>query len=461
MGIVYTTKQEQQRDLAAGPAKFILAYGGSRSGKTFGFCSFIDTRAWAAPNSRHLILRAHSVSAKKTIGMDTMPKVTEASGRPKPTFNKQDGFFAYENGSEVWLGGLDDNNLDKILGAEYATIYFNEASEYGYNLFEHVLTRLAQNVKRVDGRTLPLKVYADLNPTNRTHWTFVVWHQGLHPISKQALDTSKYTYVLMNPHDNAANLPDGFIESLEVMSEAQRKRFLLGEYSADDELALWHRGMLHHVDVEPVDLDRIVVGVDPAASSEPGANETGVICAGIKGPRGERRGYVLDDDSGVWRPEEWARKALAVYHAREADCIVAEKNQGGDMVEAVIRAQEAQQFRDKPPARVKLVSATRGKLIRAEPISGLYERGLVQHVGEFPVLEDQMCSFVSDMNRQKVGYSPDRLDALVWSFTELFGQIATRKRTAQGGTHVAQSGFNPLSGGRQRVAQSPRGWHGL
>jgi phage terminase large subunit-like protein len=180
--------------------------------------------------------------------------------------------------------------------------------------------------------------------------------------------------------------------------------------------------MIQRLEAAPGDLDRIVIGLDPAASSNPGSDETGIVVAGLKGDGTNRRGYVLDDASGRFRPEEWARVALSLYHETEADCIVAEANNGGEMVEQVIRGIEAQGT--KRPARIKLVHATRGKAIRAEPIVALYERKLVHHVGEFPALEDQMTSFTVDFDRRAQGYSPDRLDAMVWAFTELFPAMA-------------------------------------
>ena len=116
--------------------------------------------------------------------------------------------------------------------------------------------------------------------------------------------------------------------------------------------------------------------------------------------------------SGVLAPNDWAREAIALYRARRADRIVAEVNNGGEMVAATLRVVDAS-------VPFTPVHASRGKAIRAEPISALYEQGRVHHVGAFPVLEDQMCAFTSDFDRARAGYSPDRMDALVWALTEL------------------------------------------
>jgi phage terminase large subunit-like protein len=121
---------------------------------------------------------------------------------------------------------------------------------------------------------------------------------------------------------------------------------------------------------------------------------------------------VLDDLSGRYAPHEWAAKAIEAYHRHKADRIIAEVNQGGAMVEATIRVID-------PKVSFKSVHASRGKVTRAEPVAALYEQKKVHHVGAFPELEDQCCSFCSDFDRAKSGYSPDRLDALVWALTEL------------------------------------------
>jgi predicted phage terminase large subunit-like protein len=161
-------------------------------------------------------------------------------------------------------------------------------------------------------------------------------------------------------------------------------------------------------DRAPADLARIVVSIDPAISSHEGSDETGIIVAG----RDERgHGWVLEDLSGKYQPHEWARTAIGAYGRHSADRIVAEVNQGGDMVENTIRTID-------PNVPFTAVHASRGKFTRAEPVAALYEQGKVHHVGNFPQLEDQMTSFVPDIDRGKMG-SPDRLDALVWALTEL------------------------------------------
>lgn len=168
--------------------------------------------------------------------------------------------------------------------------------------------------------------------------------------------------------------------------------------------------MLSHVlPSQRPQMKRIVVAIDPAATSQEGSNETGIVACGLGS---DDHGYVLADRSGVMAPTEWAKRAVAVYRELEADAIVVETNQGGEMIAAVLRAED-------PNIPVREVRASRGKYTRAEPISAMYAQGKVHHCGLFEALEDQMCSFTPDFDRNING-SPDRLDALVWGMTDLF-----------------------------------------
>ena len=212
--------------------------------------------------------------------------------------------------------------------------------------------------------------------------------------------------------ENAANLAPPFLDAIRARYEGTRlgRQELNAELLEDTPGALWKRewidaGRIHRVP----HLKRIVVAIDPAVSSSEGSDETGIVVAGMAL---DGQGYVLEDVSGRYGPDEWARKAVAAYQRWKADRIIAEKNNGGDMIASTIRSIEG-----NIPFRA--VHASRGKVIRAEPISALYEQGKVHHVGSFTELEDQMCAFTSDFDRSRSGYSPDRLDAMVWAFSEL------------------------------------------
>ena len=423
-GFTLTEKQEQIADKLASSSKHLLVYGGSRSGKTFALCWAIAQRAIKAPGSRHAIFRRHGVAVKQSVGKDTFPKVMGLAFPGVPfKWHEQDGYFAIETAggtSEVWLAGLDDKErVDKVLGKEFATLYFNEASEIPYASYVVAQTRLAQKVHRVDGKVLALKSYVDLNPTTRQHWTYRLYVEGVEPESNQSVDVKNYAYEIANPQDNADNLNADYLESLKALPERARKRFWDGEFAGDAEDALWRRDTIKRYNAQrPLpELTRVVVGVDPAVTTEPGSDETGIIAVGRDA---DGNAYVLDDASGKYQPQEWATQAIAAYEQHGADRIVAERNNGGDLVEHTLRAQGRR-------VPVRSVWTSRGKVTRAEPVAALYERGKVYHVGEFPELEDQMCAMTIGFDRKAQGYSPDRVDALVWAISELFDSMTRRK----------------------------------
>lgn len=219
--------------------------------------------------------------------------------------------------------------------------------------------------------------------------------------------------------DNAPNLPQSFIDQIRRKYEGTR----LGRQELDAEIlldmpgALWTRQMIEDAFLRPPEgafpkdwFSRIVVAIDPAVSTEEGSDETGIVVAGIR--KSDDHAIVIEDCSGRYAPIEWARKAIELYDRYSADRIVAEVNQGGDMVETTLRMVN-------PNVAYKAVHASKGKVTRAEPVSALYEQGRVHHLGSFAVLEDQMSQFTRDFDVKQMGFSPDRVDALVWAITEL------------------------------------------
>ena len=402
-----TPDQVSACKLMTGPARHILLFGGSRSGKTMIIMRQIVLRAMKAPYSRHCVLRRTFTDVRKAILMDTFPKLMRI-GFPGFEFheNKSTSVITFPNGSEIWFGGLD--KTDKILGNEYATIFFNEISEIGYDQIEVALSRLAQKCPELINRC-----FYDCNPPSKSHWSYKLFGLKQNPRDNTALlKPSLYAWQRLNPEGNKENLAEGYIEDvLAGLSGRNRQRFLHGEWLDDNENALWKRESMinpFRVQSAPVDLDRIVIGVDPAVTNKESSDRTGIVAAGCKRMRGEMHFFVLDDRSIIGSPHEWANTAITAYHEREADRIVAEVNQGGDLVEQTLRNIDR-------GISYRGVRATRGKIVRAEPIAELYERGLVHHVGEFPALEDEMCEYCGFENEK----SPDRMDALVWALTDL------------------------------------------
>jgi len=418
-----TPKQLEAGALLARPASNIMLRGGSRSGKTFVLVRAIIIRAMKAPGSRHAIFRLRRNQVRATIWQDTLPKVLSLcfSGL-RVQLNQADLIATLPNGSTIVLAGLDDKErVEKILGTEYSTLYFNEASQIPWRSIEMARTHLAQN------SGLTLKTYYDCNPPSKLHWSYQLFRAKLKPNTREPLpNPDDYAEMLMNPADNRANLPSEYFAILASFSEAQRLRFERGEWASDVDNALW---TLEQFDAEragfiagavvykglPVAMRRVVVAVDPSGTAGNGVGDgIGIVVAGL-GIDG--RCYVLEDASCDLSPKQWARRAVAAYHKHQADRIVAEANFGGAMVEAVIRTAD-------PRVPYRAVHASRGKIVRAEPIAALYEKGTVSHAGTFPELEDQLANMTS------AGYvgegSPDRADALVWALTELALQPSRR-----------------------------------
>lgn len=346
--------------------------------------------------------------------MDTWPTMMRLAFPGVPwTLNKQDQFVSFPNVAEVWFGGLDDKErVEKILGKEYATVYANECSQIAYETILTLRTRLAQKAYKVDGRPLALKAYYDLNPVGRSHWTYREFVEGVRPDNRLPLPAGTRDYVTLNPGDNPY-LPAEYLEELDTLPERQRQRFLEGKYLSEVPGTLWPLDRIEasRRDRAP-DMQRIVVAVDPSGSDGMGGDSQGIIVAG-KGVDGHA--YILEDATCRLSPAGWGARVVQKYHEYQADVIVAEANYGGAMVESTIRLSDEH-------ARVKLVNASRGKHVRAEPVSGLYEAresrpAMAHHVGVFLDLEDQMAMFTTE-GYQGAG-SPDRADALVWALTEL------------------------------------------
>jgi phage terminase large subunit-like protein len=231
------------------------------------------------------------------------------------------------------------------------------------------------------------------------------------PLLKRLLADPRTAVSRARTEANAANLAPSFLSAVVGRYQGTRlgRQELDGELIEDRPDALWRRDAIEAARVETAPpLARIVVAVDPPVTSGPRADACGIVACGRAG---DGRAFVLADATTQGtRPLDWARTAVRLYDSLDADCIVAEVNQGGELVAQMLR-------QVSPGAPVRMVRATRGKYLRAEPVAALYERGLVAHAGVWPELEDQMCDFGPDGLSDK--RSPDRLDALVWALTEL------------------------------------------
>lgn len=443
-----TAKQLVAQVILAGVAIHIMLFGGSRSGKTFLLIRNIIFRALKAPGSRHLIVRFRFNHIKSSIIFDTFPKVM-ALAFPNVTWklNKTDWFVSIpisipdpdnpgkfkEVCSEIWFGGLDDKErTEKILGNEYATIYLCECSQISWNSRNIVVTRLAQLVvqvvKGIDGAPLVPRIYYDCNPPPKNHWTYLFFIKKIDPESRKALTTPEdVDFLQMNPKDNEENLPVGYIDkTLAGLSARMRARFLEGRFAdanpnalfKDEDIDKWRV-----IDGAVPEFIRVVVGVDPSGADDDKKNPDVTnrdndaigIVVGALGTDG--KAYLLEDCTVKAGPATWGRVATDAFDRRDGDTVVGEVNYGGAMVNHVI-----QTARRKTPFQA--VTASRGKHIRAEPFSALYEQGKICHVGVFQDLEEELTSFST------VGYlgdrSPNRADAWIFVLAALFPSILSK-----------------------------------
>lgn len=227
-----TPKQTEALELFISDAKNVMLYGGSRSGKTFFTCWAIVQRAINCPGSRHCILREKFNAAKRSLWLDTFPKLFSIAFPDIPIRSHgTDYYYSLPNSSEIWIGGLDSKErTEKILGNEYSTLYFNETSQLDYNSITMARTRLAQK------NSLIKKTYYDSNPPTKSSWQYWLFEKKLNPVDDEPVpDPENYVSLLMNPSDNMDNIDPEYLALLESMPEAERNRFLHGMYSDESD----------------------------------------------------------------------------------------------------------------------------------------------------------------------------------------------------------------------------------
>lgn len=430
-----TPKQAEANKLLAGDATHIMLFGGSRSGKTFVLVRAVCLRAIKAPNSRHAIVRYRFNAVKNSIVLDTFPKVMALCfPGVKVEINKSDWYAKFSNGSEVWFAGLDDKErTEKILGMEFVTIYANECSQIPYASVETAITRLAQKAEQQAIGALPAsqlkpRVYYDCNPPSKAHWSFRIFVERRNPETKEALrNPCDYAAMQINPMDNAENLADGYLDTLKAMSSRARKRFLDGEFADATPNQLFpeeHIDRWRVTDGALPDMVRVVVAVDPSGADDADNADNDAIGIIVAGLGTDGNAYLGPDLTVKAGPATWGKVATDAYDRHEADAVVGETNFGGAMVQHVIKT-------CRPRTNFVKVTASRGKVQRAEPFSALYEQGKVRHVGYLNELEDELAAFST------YGYtgphSPNRADAAIWALAALFPALvkAPKKTNAE------------------------------
>jgi predicted phage terminase large subunit-like protein len=433
-----TEKQVEANRLLASAAQHIMLFGGSRSGKTFLIVRAICVRALKAPSSRHVSLRFRFGHIRSSIVLDTFPKVMRLCfPQVEYELNKTDLFAHFANGSEYWFGGLDDKErTEKILGNEYATIHLNECSQIPWQSRNIAVTRLAQLVYQeplkdetrtarfgMDRRPLPLKMYYDENPPDKGHWTYKLFKAKQDPDTRGALaEPEKYAAIQLNPGDNLENLGGEYLKTLQGLSARLQTRFLRGEFRETAPNALFIDEVIDRWRASTIELPemlRIVVAVDPSGADDEDNQDNDEIGIVVCGLGLDGIGYVLEDLTCKAGPATWGRVATQAYERHAANTIVAEVNFGGAMVNNVI-----QSARPRTPFRP--VTASRGKVVRAEPIASLCETGKVRLAGQFSLLEEELYGFTT--HGYMGDHSPNRADAMIWGMSDLFPAILSEKK---------------------------------
>jgi phage terminase large subunit-like protein len=423
-----TDRQQEAQKVLSGPATHCMLFGGSRSGKTFLLVRNVVFRALKAPNSRHGIFRFRYNHLRASVVLDTFPKVMRTAFPGVAwTPHAQDGYVDLPGGSQIWFAGLDDKDrTEKILGMEFATLYFNECSQIPHGSIDTAMTRLAQrvqtNIQGAEPGLLKLRAYYDCNPPSQAHWTYRRFVQKLDPETREGLrHPNDYAAFSINPADNRENLSPEYLQQLESLPARMRARFLEGRFADANPNALFpeeHIDRWRVIDGKVPDLVRVVVAVDPSGADDTDNTDNDEIGIVVVGLGTDGNAYLLEDCTVKAGPATWGKVATSAYDRHSASCIVAEGNFGGAMVQHTIQVA-------RPRTPFKMVSASRGKVQRAEPFSALYEAGKVRHVGMFAKLEDELSGFST------AGYtgadSPNRADALVWALAELFPAMTSGK----------------------------------
>lgn len=372
----------------AGEWRIWYVSGGRGSGKTRTGAETFAQWILVNPPGEWAIVAPTYADARDTCVEGPESGLLAVLGSGVGAWNRSLGELRVANGSRIHIDGADDGAL-RIQGKNLRGAWCDEVGLW--RQWERAWNESLAFAVRKD----PALIIATGTPKGR---------QGIPQLLIED-DEVPVTRLLMR--DNRDNLSASMVDALERAYAGTRlgRQELEGEMLDDVEGALWSWKMIEDGRVaEAPELRRVVVAIDPAVSATERSDETGIIVAGID-DAGE--GYVLRDRSGIYSPNGWASQAISAFEAHRADRIVAERNNGGDMIEHTIHTID-------PKVPYKSVWASKGKRTQAEPVAALYEQGRIHHVGAFPELESQLVNWTPEERD-----SPDRLDALVWAFTEL------------------------------------------
>lgn len=434
--------------------KYFLFYGGSGGGKSFFVMDLIVERAMLAPGSRHAIFRLTRNSCEKTLFDKTLHEVLDKAWpglKDQCEISLSQMTVTFPNGSKIFFDGLDENRMTKVLGDEFNTIWINECNEDGlsYQQVSTLLSRLRARSETMTGRVLTNKMFFDCNPRFYSDWEYKAFVLKVNPEDGDALhNADQWIATKMEADANVDNLHPDYLESLKAGSAASRRRYVEGEWSDENNNALFTEAMFRdnriprpaHIDTperilaymaeQGINLVRTTVAVDPAKTNDAKSDLTGITVQGIAD---DGHVYVLADYSMKASPVTVSETIRDAYHAWGAQRIVVESNAAGTWLDSTLRLV----WPNAP--NLKNIAATKqtgNKTERAEPVAAQYERNVVHHVGTHKELEAQMADWGSPASRRK---SPDRMDAVVWGITELMN-LANERKFIPGAVQARASG---------------------
>lgn len=394
------------KPLITGKTRYFLITGGRGSGKSF-TVNTILCLLMLEQNQRILFLRQTLTSAYISIIPEFQEKI-ELLGISDLFHVTKTEILCPSTGSAILFRGIQTGsknntaNLKSLQGIN--TLVIDEAEEV---VDEEAFDRIDLSVRQKGTRN---RVILIMNPSNTGHWVYKRFFEGEKIQGGYCGEKGDCTYIHTDYRDNISNLDESFIKQVESLKEKNIKKYrhvVLGEWSdGDSDQALWTTDIINGTRVtDRPTLKRVVVAIDPAVTSKDTSDETGLIVAGV-GHNDHM--YVLEDASGTYSPKDWCATAVHLYKKWQADRIIGEVNNGGDLIETVLRTVD----KNVP---YKGIHATRDKLTRAEPVAAMYEQGMVHHVGIFASLEFEQTTWEA----KKGDKSPNRIDALVWAGFEL------------------------------------------
>lgn len=400
------TLNKKYSSLVTSDNRYSIVTGGRGSGKSYAITTLLCLMMLEKDRTI-LFLRQTMISAHisiipeftdkiETLGLSNLFKITKTE------------IECISSGSIILFRGIQSssgNNTANLKSINNVSVMVVDEAEELVN--EDTFDRIDLSVRK---KGLQNKIILVMNPAKTEHWIYKRFFKPYNLPSFFTGENDGVNYIHTSYLDNLSNLDEGFLEQIEKLKQTNIKKYnhlILGEWSdGDSEQALWKMDVIDELRVfEKPQLKRIVVSIDPAVTSKDTSDETGIIVAGI-GFDGHL--YPLEDATGIYTPNQWASKAIQLYNKWQADRIIGEVNNGGDLIETVLRSVD----KNMP---YRSVRATRDKLTRAEPVAALYEQGKGHHVGKLPYLEYEMCNWEAKTGDK----SPNRIDALVWAAFEL------------------------------------------